>query len=117
MNSLTFLYTFYFISIFICILAFIITLAFVLPLQIKEAMVKNGLSKLRKLMLMSGIVMIIMEIAAILSLTLRFFVSGDLARYSTVILIFIFSLGMLAFAIIKRTIYKQQFVEKHEHHL
>lgn len=117
MSSLTFLYTFYFISIGICVLGLINTLAYVFPLQIREAKVVDGLEKLRILMLIYGTINIIINTTIILSLSLRFFITGDFARYSIVLLIFIISLGILFSSLIMRKIYTQNFVEKDEHTL
>lgn len=109
MNSLTFLYIIYFLSIILLICGVLQNIVYLLPLQIKQARVRNGLASLRRLMLMQGFLNLIVGLVAIASLTSRFFISGDLARYVTVLLVLAFSLGFFTFTTIWVLMYKQQF--------
>lgn len=109
-ESLTFLISVYSLSIFIHILALIIHATWVIPLQIKEANVKNGLRRLRVLMLASGITFIFLSIVTIFVLTSRFFIpASDLYRYISVSMVLLHAIGFLTFSLIKRAIYKQQY--------
>lgn len=103
----------YIASIGIHILALIVHGTWVIPLQIKEAGVKNGLKKLRVLFLASGITIMMLSIISILVLSARFFVpEGQWARYYYLALILFHSFGFLTFSIIKRIMYKQQYSDK-----
>lgn len=111
-NSLTFLYVVYFISVAIHAFTLFFALAFVIPLQVREARVRNGLVKLRKLMLTGGIIIISLSMISILALTSRYYLDGVIVRYVTVALILLHSLGFLSFTLIQRAIYKSQYSER-----
>src|ERR671926_256450 len=84
-ESLIVLYTVYFISVAVHFLALFIHGGYVIPLQIKEAGVKNGLRTLRVSMLIAGMIMLGLNIVSIVVLTSRFFLpAGDTSRYLAV---------------------------------
>lgn len=112
MDSLTFLYTVYLISILILIVGVLINIAYILPLQIKQARVKNGLAMLRRLMLAQGFLNLLVGTLLISALTSRFFVHGEEARYIGVTLVLLISLGFLTFTSIWVAMYRQQFTPK-----
>lgn len=116
--NLIFLTTVYYLSIFLHIVALVIALAFVIPLQIKEARVKNGLKKLRKLMLMSGLTIIFLSVVSIIALSIPLVARGsEIARYISVTTVLLHSIGFLIFALIKRQIYREQYsTEQKEFH-
>lgn len=109
-NSLVFLYIVFFISIIFYVTAGFITLALVLPLQFKEAGIRNGLRRLRKQMLAKGALAGIVITASIIGLTSRFFISDvDTFRYIITVMILIHALGTLGKSIIDLLIYHQQY--------
>jgi hypothetical protein len=111
-TELQILYGIYFASVVVHIISLAVHLTWVIPLQIREAGVKNGLRKLRVLMLSSGLAFIVMDVISIIVLTLRFFIpEGPLLRYLIVGLIFMHSFSFLVFSFIKRTMYRQQYSE------
>ncbi len=112
MDSLQVLYAVYFLAIFIHVVALVNTALYVIPLQVKEARVKNGLAKLRILMLFSGVITILLSALSIIVLSLRFFIDGEVARYTIVSLVLLHSLGFLASSLITRKMYRQQYSEK-----
>ena len=112
-ESLVFLFVIYGLAVFIHFVALFVHAGYVIPLQIREANVKNGLRSLRVLMLASGLVMIALNIVSIFVLTSRFFIpAGDLYRYLSVFMVLLHAIGFLAFAIIKRKMYRTQYSDK-----
>lgn len=101
---------FYGLSIVAIVMAGIITISFVIPLQLKEAGVKNGLSTLRKQMLAKGFLHILIVIVAFLTLTMRHIIADlDVARVMISMLVLFFSLGLLGKSFIDSRIYRQQY--------
>lgn len=113
-----FLYTIYFLSIIIIVIGLIINTVYLMPLFVKLARVKNGLAKLRKLMLVQAVLNELLGISALLTLTLRFFIDGEFARYSITLFVLLFSLFFLALIGVWAIMFKQQFtprqIELHE---
>lgn len=109
MDSLLFLYIFYFISIFLYVLTVIVTTAFVIPLQVKQAFVRNGLAILRRQLLFKGVLSLIVALVSILALTSRYFIDGELNRYVIVILILIHSTSTFGKSVIDLIVYHQQY--------
>lgn len=109
-NSLLFLYTAFFIAITLNIIAGVIVAAFVIPLQAKEAGVKNGLLLLRKQMLTKGALSLMVIVSTILVLALRMTDPDPLiARYTVSALILIHAMGILGKSYIDYKIYHQQY--------
>jgi len=97
------------INTFIRITTAIIFLAFIIPLQWKEANVKNGLKKLRKQLLVSGLIIFHLNIIG-LSVVLIKYVTGDSSLQGiTEIVTLISSLGFFAIAIIEYQVYHQRY--------
>lgn len=113
MNSQTFLYVVYLLSIGIHVIALIISLVFVLPLQIKESKVKDGIATLRKQLLLMGINIIFLSVVTIIVLSYRLFVTlpQELMRYLVTSLVLLHSLGFLMFSINAYKIYNHQHEE------
>lgn len=109
-NSLSFLYVVFFVSVILHVFAGILTATFIMPLQAKQAGVKNGLAKLRKQMLFKGFLNLTIIIASIFALTLRFVIT-DVAtlRYMLTTMIALHAIGTTAKAIIDFQIYHQQY--------
>lgn len=112
--------TIYLLAILFHIVALIICLAFVIPLQIKEARVKNGLKMLRVQMLGSGLTIIFLSIFSIIALTIPLIFADrplysprtepfELYQYISIGVVFFHSLGFLVLALIKRAMYHQQY--------
>lgn len=109
-NSINFLYTVFFLSILIHVLAAVITLSFVIPLQVREAKVKNGLRILRKQLLIKGVLALVIIVVAIVVLSLRYFISEPVTlRYITVTLVLVHALGILGKTWVDYQIYHQQY--------
>lgn len=111
MNLLMF---FYYGSIFIQLAAFVVCAFFVVPLQIKEARVKNGLAKLRKQLLLVGISIALLSLITAIVLSLRFFISGDIARYISIGIVFFHSIGFLIVSATGYKIYHQQYTDEYK---
>jgi D-alanyl-lipoteichoic acid acyltransferase DltB (MBOAT superfamily) len=111
MNTLTanLLYAVYISSIVIHIIALYVTVAYVIPLQIKEAKVKNGLKRLRVQMLASGITLIILSLVSIITLSIPLIINTNITKYATIFLVLIHSIGFLTFSLIKRAMYHSQY--------
>lgn len=110
-DSLQFLFIVYIVCIFIHCASFLTTLFFIIPLQIKKAHVKNGLSSLRHKLLAKGILSLMISAITIFVLTSRFFISGELIRYLNTTLIFLFTSFWFIKQIIEWSIYHTQFTE------
>ena len=111
-NSIDFLYAVYFISIIIVFVGMVVNLVHLLPLYLKLVKVRNGLSKLRKLMLIQNIMNQVLGIGMLIVLSARFFVEGDLARYMIVILVFGVAASYFAFIITWAVMFRQQFTDE-----
>jgi hypothetical protein len=97
-------------SIFVHIVAAITILIFIIPLQIKQAGVKNGLIRLRKQLLARESINLGIIAISIIVLATRF--SGmniDFIRVTLGVMIFIQALGMMFKAFIDFKIYRQQY--------
>lgn len=112
MNSLTFLYVVYIVSIIILLIGILINVAYILPLQIKQAKVKNGLASLRRLMLAQGFLNLAVGTFLVIALTSRFFMHGEIIRYVAVILVLFISISFFTFTSIWVIMYRQQFTAK-----
>lgn len=108
--GLTFLYIVYFFSIILHVISVVIVAFFIIPLQIKEALVQDGLSRLRKLLLLFGIDIVGVGIASILSLGIRFFINDMvILRYAVVFLVLVHAIGFLGFSLIGYSMYTSQY--------
>lgn len=112
MNSLTFLYIGYFLTILIYVAVVLISTFSVIPMQKREAQVKDFLHPLRKQFYFKGQLTRLVAITSILALTSRYFVTNmELLRYVIVIMIFSTALEVLIKLLIERRMYKQRFFE------
>lgn len=110
-DSLQFLFYVYAICIWLAVSTLFITLFFIVPLQFEKAGVQNGLSSLRKKLLIKGLLSVLMSVVTIVILSSRFFVAGELARYLNTGLIFCFTLIWFVKQLIESSIYHTQFTE------
>lgn len=112
--------TLYLISILFHLFAFIICLAFVIPLQIKEAKVKNGLKMLRVQMLGSGLTIIFLSLMSMIALIIPIIFAEqplysnltrpiEMYQYISIIVVFLHATGFLILSLIKRAMYRQQY--------
>jgi len=98
-------------------MAAIIVLFFIIPLQIKQAGVKNGLSMLRKQLLAFGATLFVTNVIAAYFLTrtsIGLYINGGSATFTTSTLLFIFAFAMFLLAVIGHQIYHQQYVLEHK---
>lgn len=96
-------------------IAAVIVISFVIPLQMKEAGVKNGLAFLRKQLLAKGFLAITTIITAVLALTIRNVITDlDLARFLVSGTVLVFSLSILGKAIIDYKVYHQQYTDENK---
>lgn len=114
MDSLTFLYLIFGISIGLLLVTLIIVVTFLLPLQLKEYAVKNGLAKLRKRLVFSGISLMLLCLISIVVLSARFFINGEFARYTISGLIFLYALGFIANALNWLAMYREQYTDENK---
>lgn len=102
----------YILSIVILLVGAIINLIYIIPLQIKQAKVKDGLAMLRSLMLMQGVLNSAVGMVSVTVLTLPLIFYGKDISAITVALVFIFALGFFTFTAIWVIMYRQQFTPK-----
>lgn len=112
MRSIDFLYITYFLAIISFILTVILTSSFVIPLQIKEARIRDGLLPLRKQLLKRGILIISVSIFAVVILVSRYFLTGEILRYLIGTLMLAMSLAVLGVTIFDLRIYRSQYSEE-----
>lgn len=98
------------IEIFFHIISLIEVFFFILPLQIKEAGVKNGLAKLRIQLLIFGITMIATNIFSMLIVYIEFG-EADIMR---AFLQFLNAIGYVVFSTIGVLIYNQQYTDENK---
>lgn len=105
-----------YLAAFFCGIAAIIVLFFTIPLQVKQAGVKNGLALLRKQLLAFGVIVFITNTIATYFLTrasISLYINGGQVTAATAILLFTFAVSKLAIAVIGYQIYHQQYVMEH----
>lgn len=107
-----FLYIIFVLSIITHVVAGIITAAFVIPLQIKQAGVRNGLRLLRKQMLAKGFLALFIAIVSVVVLTLKYLYDGDFLPVITTGLVLLHAVGILGKSIIDYEIYHHQYSEE-----
>lgn len=104
------------ISIILRVASAVILLFFVIPLQIRENKVHNGLIKLRRQLLFSGISIFLIIVVGIFIMALRLY-EPVYRDELTFIFSIINSIGFLIVALIKYQIYHTQYTpESKEHH-
>lgn len=104
-------HVFYF-AVMLHIVAAILTLAFIIPLQVKEVGVKNGLRKLRKQLLIKGVLSFIVILAAIFALTGRYFLPDGALRSAVIIFVLAHAIGIVGKSYLDYLIYHQQYTPK-----
>lgn len=93
-------------------LATYIVARYVIPLQIKEASVKNGLAILRKQLLIVGVIIILLNIISIAFIVLRVVVDESVYRFSSGALTIINAIASLGISIIAYQMYHQQYTPR-----
>jgi len=112
-DPLIFLYAGYIVSIILLVIAGVLNPVFVIRLQLKQALVKNGLATLRKQMVGIGVIAEVVIIVALFCLTGRFFIHDpDILRYTITIAILFYSFFVLAIVIIFILIYNQNYSQR-----
>jgi len=106
------------LSVLFLLASMVIVASFVVPLQIEQAQVKNGLSRLRKLLLVKGIIYLVTSgIAAYFigsALYRIFFEGGRVANINNALLVFAFSLGYLILSVGNYMIYHIKYIEEYQ---
>lgn len=110
-DSLQFLFSVYIVCIIISCATLVNTLFFVIPLQVKKAGVKNGLSSLRHKQLAKGVLSLFMSICTVVILSSRFFINGELIRVLNTLLVLLFTVCWFIKSLIEASIYHTQFTE------
>lgn len=111
MNTDTLQLIFY-IAVIMHVAAGILTLACVIPLQLREAGVKNGLRKLRQQLLVKGLLSLAVIVFSIMALTGRSFLPDGLTRFGMITFVMAHAIGILGKAYIDYQIYHQQYTEE-----
>ena len=106
------IYILYITNILIHLLSVIITAIFIVPLQIREARVKNGLAVLRKQLLAFGVLVIVVGIASVIALTLPLFERNGITLYLSLTTVTIHAFAFLGFAILGYQIYHTQYTDE-----
>lgn len=115
MSSTQIAITLYMISIIILAISGIIVSSFVIPLQWKEAGVKNGLAFLRRQLLAKGFLALVTIITAIIALTIRSHIADpNLARIIISSTVLLFSLSLFGKAGIDYKVYHQQYTDENK---
>lgn len=89
-------------------------LAFIIPLQIKEAQVKNGLLILRRELLVSGVIMFLVNTIGLTIILLRYFFGDAILKPAIEIISLFNSIGFLIIASIKYHIYNSQYTPENK---
>jgi len=100
------------LSIIIRIITSIILLWLVIPLQIKQAQVKNGLKTLRKALLLSGLLLFLINTVGLIIIVIRPIANSATVKLVIDIASIINSIGFFSLGILWFLIYKQQFTDK-----
>lgn len=106
-----------YISFVLCLATAVIIPTFIIPLQIKQAGRVNGLAKLRKQMLRTGIVTEVTAIVATYFLglmSLRLLSSEVVISTTTQLMLVLFSFSKFVNAVTTSQIYHQQYVLEHK---
>lgn len=91
-----------------------IFLRYIIPLQIKEANVKNGLLILRRELLISGVMLLLINSLGLCIILLRYFVGDTIARIVSEVVTLFNSLGLFAVGLIKYQIYHQEYTPENK---
>lgn len=106
-----------YINVLLRLITCFIFLLYIIPLQIKEAGVKNGLMTLRRELLVTGILLFFINTLGLTIILVRSFFGDNAARLITEIVTVFNSVGLFTVALIKYQIYHQQYTpenkEKH----
>lgn len=114
LDSLTYLYIVFGLSVAILIIALAIHVFGVVRLQFREAQVKDSLQSLRYSMRTWGITMSIVMLSGIISLTARFFISGEAARWMITTMVLIFCIGMLSSSLLWFRMLREKFSDENK---
>ena len=102
------------VNVVIRIVTAILFLTLIIPLQVKEAGVKNGLRLLRKELLLSGIIIFLVNTIGLLTIVIKYFFGDVAVQTSTPIITLFNSIGFLAIGFIKLNIYHQQYTPENK---
>lgn len=112
MINIYFLYTIYIFAIVLHLSSAAIVAFFIIPLQVKEARVRNGLAKLRIQLLIFGVTVFSLGLLGAIILSTRFFISGSVAIYLTLFMIVLHGLGFLSLSVVGHRMYTQQYTDE-----
>lgn len=109
---MSFVYLMYVLSILFYIASFITATFFLVPLQFKQALVKNGLSILRRQMLRKGMLSIFVSLAGVIVLTSRFYVGNEIAQIIIPLFVLVNSFCFFLIVLIGSRIYHYHYTDK-----
>jgi hypothetical protein len=104
-----------YVSLLLCFLSALTILAFVIPLQIKQARVRNGLAKLRKHLLGMGVTLFTTTTIAtyfLINVALRAYTTGTYVSTTSQVILFVFALGKAFTAFFGYRIYHGQYTPR-----
>lgn len=96
-------------NIVVRIVTAIIFLKFIIPLQFKEAQVKNGLLRLRYELLASGIIMFLVNTVGLSIIIFQYFFPENIVNQFANLVTIFNTLGFLMIALIKYKIYHTKY--------
>lgn len=102
------------VNIIIRIITAVIFLCFIIPLQIKEARVKNGLAVLRLELLVSGIILFFVNTFGLSVIVLRYLFGDSVVQKVTEFITIFNSIGFLFIACIKFHIYHREYTPENK---
>ena len=104
-------------AVILRLIAIWITLRYVIPLQWKEAGVRNGLIALRRQLLTIGLVATFLNVLSIIFVLVRLFLDREMYMLLSAVLSVINGAGFLLMAVILYKVYHQQYSsEQKKHH-
>ena len=113
MNSLTFLYVVYAISIVLLLLTIIVRLSLNLPKQLEQFKYEDGLNTLKNKIIAKEILLILICIIAIFCLLSRYIINeAETARYIIVFLVFLFSFFLFVDSVVGSSIYRDDYTQR-----
>lgn len=102
----------YFVSIFLLIVAVGLSIRTYVALVLKASRKKDKFHLLRKWFRQNHETIIAIGAIAIIVLSARFFITGDIARIFISSLVLLFSIGYLILAVLNRKIWNQEYRKK-----
>lgn len=102
------------VNLFIRVATAIIFLCFIIPLQIKEARVKNGLRLLRRELLVSGMTIFFINTVGLSIILFKYVFDDGVVQAATSVITLFNSLGFLVIAAMKYHMYHQQYTPENK---